>query len=48
MKKNESMKKINGRSRTDPHTHDVIGTNPKKQHRKEANDIVNNHHTDMA
>ena len=27
-----------------PHKRDVIGTNPKKQHRKEANHIVNNHH----
>ena len=25
------MKKTNGRSRTVPHKHDVIGTNPKKQ-----------------
>ena len=24
--------------------HDVTGTNPKKQHRKEAHNIVNNHH----
>ena len=38
------MKKTNGRSRTDPHKHDIIGTNPKKQHRKEANNIVNNDH----
>ena len=38
------MKKTNGRSRMDPHKRDVIGTNPKKQHRKEANNIVNNHH----
>ena len=38
------MKKTNGRSRTDPHKRDVNGTNPKKQHRKEANNIVNNHH----
>ena len=30
------MKKTNGRSRTDPHKHDVNGTNPKKQHRKES------------
>ena len=34
----------NGRSRTGAHKHDVIGTNPKKQHRKGANNIVNNHH----
>ena len=38
------MKKINGHRRTGPHKRDVIGTNPKKQHRKEANNIVNNHH----
>ena len=38
------MKKTNGRSRTVSHKHDVIGTNPKKQHRKGANNIVNNHH----
>ena len=25
-----------------PHKRDVIGTNPKKQHRKEANNMVNN------
>ena len=44
----ESMKKTNGRSRTDPHIHDVIGTNPKKQHRKEAHSIVNNQHMNMV
>ena len=36
------MKKTNGRSRTDPHNRNVTET--KKQHRKEANNIVNNHH----
>ena len=35
------MKKTNGRSRTGPHKHDVIGTNSKKQHRKETNNMVN-------
>ena len=30
------MKKTNRRSRTDPHKRDIIGTNPKKQHRKES------------
>ena len=30
------MKKTNERSRTDPHKRDVNGTNPKKQHQKEA------------
>ena len=38
------MKKTNRRSRTDPHKRDVIGTNLKKKHRKEANNIVNNQH----
>ena len=38
------MKKTNGRRRTGPHKRDVIGTNPKKQHRKEASTIVNNNH----
>ena len=42
------MKKTNGRSRTGPHKHDVSGTNPKKQHRKEANNMVNKHHISMA
>ena len=42
------MKKTSGRSRTDPHKRNVIGTNPKKQHRKGANNIVNNHHIIMA
>ena len=42
------MKKTNGRSRTGPHKRDVIGTNPKKQHRKEAHNIVNNQHMNMA
>ena len=37
-----------GRSRTGPHKRDVIGTNPKKQHRKEAHNIVNKQHMDMA
>ena len=34
------MNKTNGRSRTGPHKRDIIGTNPKKQHRKEANNMV--------
>ena len=38
------MQKTNGRSRTGPHKRDIIGTNPKKQHRKEAHTIVNNQH----
>ena len=38
------MKKTNGHRRTGPHKRDVIGTNPKKQHRKEAHNIVNNQH----
>ena len=38
------MKKTSGRSRTGPHKRDVNGTNPKKQHRKEAHNIVNNQH----
>ena len=42
------MKKTNGHSRTVPHKRDVTGTTPKKQHRKEANNIVNNHHINMA
>ena len=37
------MKKTHSRSRTKPHKHDVIETNPKKQHQKEAHNIVNNH-----
>ena len=47
-KKNNPMKKTNGRSRTDPHKRDVTGTNKKKQHRKEANNMVNNNHINMA
>ena len=31
------MKKTNGQSRTNHHKRDAIGTNSKKQHRKEAN-----------
>ena len=42
------MKKTNGRSRTNPHKREVIGTMPKKQHQKEENNIVNNHHIIMA
>ena len=42
------MKKTNRHGRADPHKHDVVGTNPKKQHRKEANNIVNNQHINMA
>ena len=42
------MKKTNGRSRTGPHKRDVTGTNPKKQHRKEAHNIVNNQHMIMV
>ena len=37
------MKKTNRRSQTGPHKRDVIGTNPKKHHRKEAHNIVNDH-----
>ena len=33
------MKKMNGHSRTNPHNRNVTGT--KKQHRKEANNMVN-------
>ena len=38
------MKKTNRRSQMDPHKRNVTGTFKKKQHRKEANNIVNNHH----
>ena len=31
------MKKTNRRIRMNPHKRDIIRTNPKKQHRKEAN-----------
>ena len=47
-KKNESMKNTNGRSRTNPHN---SGTKPKltrEANRKEANNMVNNHHINMA
>ena len=42
------MKKTNGHSRTGPHKRDFIGTSPKKQHRKEAHNIVNNQHMNMT
>ena len=47
-KKSESMKKTNGCSRTNPHN---PGTKPKLTigaTRKETNNIVNNHHRNMA
>ena len=47
-KKNESMKKTNGRSRTNPHN---SGKKPKltrEATRKETDNIVNNHHIHMA
>ena len=42
------MKKTNGRSRMDPHKRDVNETNKKKQHPKGENNMVNNHHINMA
>ena len=42
------MKKTNGRRWTGPNKHDVIGTKPKKQHRKEAHNIVNKQHMNMV
>ena len=47
-KKNESMKKTNGCRQTDPHNRNVTGTSKEKCNRKEAYDIVNNHHLNMA
>ena len=47
-RRNESMKKTNGRSRTNPQN---SGTKPKlmrEANRKEANNMVNNHHINMA
>ena len=47
-KQNEPMKKTNGRSRTNPHN---SGTKPeltREANREEANNIVNNHHINMA
>ena len=41
MKKNESMKKTNPRSRTNAHNRNETGTIEKEHNRKEANNMVN-------
>ena len=46
-KKNESMKKTNGRSRTDPHNSEMKPKLTREATRKEVNNIVNNHHINM-
>jgi hypothetical protein len=46
-KKNESMKKTNQRSRTNPHNRNETGTIEKKHNRKEANSMVNKHNHGM-
>ena len=47
-KKNESMKKMNGCSRTNPHNSGMKPKLTREANREEANNMVNNHHISMA